>query len=101
MDAYQRFNRPFASVPATSTSCSRNFKLLTLDIMSRVQQASTSTSSPSSSSTSTSPEYETTSKLDLHHLPDDKPVFACHKCSEVIASPSDLGLYKRSYMVLT
>jgi hypothetical protein len=28
----------------------------------------------------------TTSELDLHQLPDDKPVFACHKCSEVVVS---------------
>lgn len=28
----------------------------------------------------------TTSKLDLHHLPDDKPVFSCQKCSEVVVS---------------
>ena len=32
------------------------------------------------------PDRPTLSKLDLHHLPDDKPVFACHKCSEVIVS---------------
>jgi len=43
------------------------------------------------SSSSSSPEQETTSKLDLHQLPDDRPVFACHKCSEVIVgSPSPM-----------
>ncbi|RSH95437.1 hypothetical protein EHS25_000529 [Saitozyma podzolica] len=29
-------------------------------------------------------ESQTLSKLHLHIVPDDKPVFACHKCSEVV-----------------
>ena len=29
-------------------------------------------------------EPSTLSKLALHQLPDDKPVYACHKCSEVV-----------------
>ena len=37
-------------------------------------------------SSSSAQEHETTSKLALHHLPDNAPVFACHKCSEVIVS---------------
>jgi hypothetical protein len=31
-------------------------------------------------------ESQTLSKLHLHIVPDDKPVFACHKCSEVVVS---------------
>lgn len=30
------------------------------------------------------------SKLDLHILPDDKEVFACHKCSEIVALQDEL-----------
>ncbi|GFZ51472.1 hypothetical protein JCM24511_09239 [Saitozyma sp. JCM 24511] len=35
-------------------------------------------------------ESQTLSKLHLHIVPDDKPVFACHKCSEVVALQDEL-----------
>jgi hypothetical protein len=38
-------------------------------------------------------ESQTLSKLHLHIVPDDKPVFACHKCSEVVVSATD-SLYE-------
>ncbi|BEJ11822.1 hypothetical protein CspHIS471_0202820 [Cutaneotrichosporon sp. HIS471] len=36
------------------------------------------------------PKGGTLSRLDLHQLPDDKPVFACAKCSEVLALQDEL-----------
>ncbi|WWD20983.1 hypothetical protein CI109_105463 [Kwoniella shandongensis] len=47
---------------------------------------------PSSSSSSSGKTKEglTTASLDLHHLPDDKPVFACQKCSEIVALQDEL-----------
>ncbi|ORX38953.1 yippee zinc-binding/DNA-binding /Mis18, centromere assembly-domain-containing protein [Kockovaella imperatae] len=54
-----------------------------------------------------SSQAEPLSKLDLHHVPDDKPVFACHKCSEVIALQDELvskafnGRSGRAYLMNT
>ncbi|KAK8843478.1 hypothetical protein IAR55_007137 [Kwoniella newhampshirensis] len=46
-----------------------------------------SSAGPSSSSDD---RLVTTATLDLHHLPDDKPVFACQKCSEIVALQDEL-----------
>lgn len=35
---------------------------------------------------------ETLSNLDLHHLPDNKAVFACQKCSQVVVRPQPMHL---------
>ncbi len=89
------FLRSPTLVPPPRHLCLRLIQFTPPNASSRLRHNVMSRTLPSqdrpSSSSSSSPEQETTSKLDLHQLPDDRPVFACHKCSEVIVgSPSPM-----------
>ncbi|KGB76105.2 hypothetical protein CNBG_1943 [Cryptococcus deuterogattii R265] len=52
--------------------------------------SSSSTSKSKQSSSSPASAMPTTASLDLHYIPDDKPVFACHSCSKVVALQDEL-----------
>lgn len=69
---------------------------MTAAVFSR-RQSSNAVNSPSSATSSSTKKSKrasssptsgmpTTASLDLHYLPDDKPVFACHSCSKVVVS---------------
>lgn len=62
-----------------SISTAHNSEHTTRTTMNRQTSHSSSSTSPDSSPTKLS-------TLGLHPLPDDKPVFACYKCSEVVVS---------------
>jgi hypothetical protein len=82
--AYSRFlllststsNKP-SKRPSTTTSAPRRC---------HCPQTYGADASMSPSPTTDDSESQTLSKLHLHIVPDDKPVFACHKCSEVVVS---------------
>ncbi|WVN91156.1 uncharacterized protein L203_106410 [Cryptococcus depauperatus CBS 7841] len=50
-------------------------------------------------------DMQTTASADLHYLSDDRPVFTCHACSEVVALQDELvsksftGLSGRAYLM--
>ncbi|AFR95907.2 hypothetical protein C343_04010 [Cryptococcus neoformans C23] len=73
---------------------------MTAAVFSR-RQSSNAVNSPSSATSSSTKKSKhasssptsgmpTTASLDLHYLPDDKPVFACHSCSKVVALQDEL-----------